>query len=205
MVKRRSLNDDELRFQRFSACIRTQAFRRGESNLENNRSTKSYCASPSPLFLASFLTLYISRSIRTILDALKDEYETPGVRPPTPTESSLRGPARNLRRIGLGLSPLFFIETNLIKILSPDISDTRELCVRAGSGWKELLGHRGKKAADGQESNGRPRSHTVINNENDPTNVLSAQKGDIIALWEDQTVQDILRKRGIRLEDQPGL
>jgi hypothetical protein len=152
-----------------------------------------------------FLTLYISRSIRTILDALKDEYETPSVPQPTPTESSLRGPAHNLRRIRLGFSPLFFIETNLIKILSPDISDPRELCVRAGSGWKELLGHRGKRAADGQESNDRPRSQTVINNENDPTNVLSAQKGDIIALWEDQTVQDILRKRGIRLEDQSGL
>ena len=92
-----------------------------------------------------------------------------------------------------------------MKILSPDIGDARGLCVRAGSGWKELLGHRGKKAANDQESNGGPRSHTVINNENDPTNVLSAQKGDIIALWEDQMVQDILRKRGIRLEDQPGL
>ncbi|KIJ97471.1 hypothetical protein K443DRAFT_681491 [Laccaria amethystina LaAM-08-1] len=148
--------------------------------------------------------LNLIASIRTILDALKDEYETPSVPQPTPTESSLRGPAHNLRRIRLGFSPLFFIETNLIKILSPDISDPRELCVRAGSGWKELLGHRGKRAADGQESNDRPRSQTVINNENDPTNVLSAQKGDIIALWEDQTVQDILRKRGIRLEDQSG-
>ena len=205
MVRPRSLNDADVGFPRFSACIRAQTFRRGESNLENNRSTKSYCASPSPIFLASFLTLYISRSIRTILDALKDEYETSGVPPPTPTESSMRSPARNLRRIRLGLSPLFFIETNLMKILSPDIGDARELCVRAGSGWKELLGHRGKKSANGQESNGRPPSHTVINNENDPTNVLSAQKGDVIALWEDQTVQDILRKRGIRLEDQPGL
>ena len=39
----------------------------------------------------------------------------------------------------------------------------------------------------------------------EPTVVLNQARGDIIALWNDPMVREILKRRRIRLEDQPGL
>jgi len=73
-------------------------------------------------------------NIRTIIEALFAEYD---LSIPT-TGASLT--ARNFRRVRLSLSPLFVIEANLMQILAPELKDaTKDVCVRAGSGWKALL------------------------------------------------------------------
>jgi len=73
-------------------------------------------------------------NIRTIIEALFAEYDLST----STTEASPT--ARNFRRIRLSLSPLFVIEVNLMQILAPELKDaTRDIGVRAGSGWKALL------------------------------------------------------------------
>jgi len=135
-------------------------------------------------------------SIKTILEALKEEYE-PDDTPPT--NASRHPPLRELRRIQIGFSPLFFIEANLLKILAPGCSDSRDIAMRAGREWKTLV-HRGPHALLGDNS-----SELGIGEKNDPTSVLVAQKDDIIAIWTNPCIQTVLEKRRPRLQDSPGL
>jgi len=146
--------------------------------------------------------LNIIGSIKTILDALSEEYNPKGA-PPTPTDAN--SPRRALSRLRLSLSPLFFIEANLLKILSPECSDSRDMSVHAGTGWKALL--RGKElpspGADSHTFGHRP-TQTFLNQANDPTFVLAAQRDDIIALWKNPEVQEILKRRRPHLKQTPG-
>lgn len=100
----------------------------------------------------------------------------------------------------------------------------REVCVRAGSGWKGVLsniisaenapqnGTNGNANGNGMpngilKTNGVSRTRrpgTAEGRRDDPTTVLSACRDDIIMLWEDPVVQGVLKKRGVRLQDMPG-
>ncbi|KAG2002422.1 guanine nucleotide-binding protein alpha subunit [Coprinopsis cinerea AmutBmut pab1-1] len=159
----------------------------------------------------TIIQLNIISSLRLILDALKDEWEPSGsgATPTTPTEASHRAPARKLRRLRLTLSPLFFIESNILKIISPNCKECRDVCV-SGTEWKVQLSRRQRPQGPpgGYEPRGGPpgrrRSQSHINNENDPTNVLCASRDEIIDLWTDPIVQEVLRKRGVYLEQMPG-
>ncbi|TFK38591.1 heterotrimeric GTP-binding alpha subunit [Crucibulum laeve] len=152
----------------------------------------------------TIVQLNLIATIKIILDALKAEWESDSSLPRTPLGDPLpASPARNLRRIRLGLSPLFFIEANLMKLLCPETPDSRDVCVRAGSGWKALLSARRKSSPNRGDDLGRRRSQ-VLNNENDPTFVLAAQRDDIISLWSDARVQEVLERKRLRLENAPG-
>ena len=77
----------------------------------------------------------------------------------------------------------------------------REVFVRAGVSWKGALA-KGKTTT----TNGRPHSAGVaIDIQDEPTAVLYACRNDLLDLWHDHEVRDILKKRKIRLEEQPGL
>ncbi|CAA7264533.1 unnamed protein product [Cyclocybe aegerita] len=154
------------------------------------------------------IQLNVIATIKTILDALKEEFD-PEDRgyPSTPSDATNSPALRTLRRLRLSLSPLLLIESNLIKILAPECTDSRDLSVRAGNGWKTLLRQKGpvpRNSAGSVNSLGRRPSHGVITQENDPTSVLSAQRDDIINMWKSREVQDILRRRRPRLELVPG-
>jgi len=146
------------------------------------------------------------RSIKTILDALKEEYEPSGY--PTTSDSSSTS-LRRLRRMKLGLSPLFSIESNLLKILAPECADSREMIIRAGTGWKALLSSKTlqpfQSSANKENGLAHKKSYTTLKQENDPTYVLVGQKDDIIALWEDPETQEVLNRRRPNLRKQPGL
>ena len=73
----------------------------------------------------------------------------------------------------------------------------RDVCVRPNSNWKSLISSR--RAASPSPAKSRSQGGT------DPTSALAALKDDIVVLWEDPSVQEVLKKRGIRLEDAPGL
>lgn len=77
----------------------------------------------------------------------------------------------------------------------------QEIFVRPGTAWKGFVA-RGKGVM-----NGRPLSQgtTGIETQDEPTAVLHECRQDLMALWRDQTVKDVLRRRKIRLEEQPGL
>lgn len=135
--------------------------------------------------------------------------------PATPVEAS---PAvRNFRRIRLSLSPLFIIETNLMRMLAPETKDpTKDVCVRAGSGWKALLqaqrtGHSPQNSPTRNDnfSTGGPvirrQSHSSLNSESDPSQALIAQREEILWLWREKEVHYVLRKRNVHLEETAGL
>ncbi|PPQ72683.1 hypothetical protein CVT24_012661 [Panaeolus cyanescens] len=147
------------------------------------------------------IQLNIIGSIKTILDALAEECEPLG-----PYSSNAGSPNTSksallyLRRMRFALSPLFSIESDLLKMLAPDCTDSRDMSVRAGAGWKTLLRRKSSNHDPSESWDVRP----MLTPELDPTPVFAAQRDDIIAFWNDSEVQDILRRRKPRIRDTPG-
>lgn len=75
-----------------------------------------------------------------------------------------------------------------------------EIFVRPGSTWKGGMMQRARIF-------GRPHSAGTHGQETqDESQVVLYQcREDMITLWNDRTVRDILRKRKVRLEESPGL
>jgi guanine nucleotide-binding protein alpha-1 subunit len=159
-------------------------------------------------------------SVKRLLDVLQQEWdaEIPAYSPPLrrdSPQSSRIGSAYSTpltdehRRIRMRLSPLLFIETSLNRWLLPDnySMPINEACVRAGSGWKNMLrsastskpGRRPGSRDESRPHTGESRSY------DDPTAILAACRNDIIALWEDPVVRRVLDKHNFRPEEQPGL
>ena len=66
-----------------------------------------------------------------------------------------------------------------------------EVRVRGGSGWKGLL---------------NSRKHQPVSDDlEDSRRVIEACKDDMIALWENSVIQEGLKERNVRLQDQAGL
>ena len=111
------------------------------------------------------------------------------------------------------------MEATLTRKLLPENFDpehsSREICVRANSGWKTTL-----ERATSPDSRPVPTSATSKTgtrrvsgrpgtadnrSRDDPTTVLAACKDDIVLLWGDPVVRDVLTRHNVRLEDSPGL
>lgn len=133
--------------------------------------------------------LNLINSIKIILDALQSEWA-----PDNEASTPLR---KEHRLLHLRLSPLLAYETALNEILSLN-PEARDICVRAGSGWKSTLsGDPPRPSVDG------PRSRDLLI-KNDPTQVLEASADDVLSLWADPAVHDVLRSREIHLQDSSG-
>jgi hypothetical protein len=107
------------------------------------------------------------------------------------------------RRLYMRLTPLISLEASINRELFP--TDTRyfnEVCVRAGSGWKATLLKTSSARATPPEH--RPPSTDGRNTE-DMASVLTACRDDMIALWQDPLVKQVLLKHQVRLEETPGL
>ncbi|PBK60256.1 heterotrimeric GTP-binding alpha subunit [Armillaria solidipes] len=133
--------------------------------------------------------LNLINSIKIILDALQSEWS-----PDNEASTSLR---KEHRLLHLRLSPLLVYETSFNDILSIN-PEARDICVRAGSGWKSTLSGKLPRSSD----DGLGGSDLLI--KSDPTQVLEASADDILSLWADPAVQDVLRSREIRLQDSSG-
>lgn len=127
---------------------------------------------------------------------------------------------RTFRRVRLGLSPLFIIETNLMRMLAPETKDpTKDVCVRAGSGWKALLSaqrsgqssptsptkENGNRSPGGHHGLGGRASHASLHGESDPSRMLVAEREEILWLWSDPEVRTVLKKHHVQLEESAGL
>ncbi|KIM27401.1 hypothetical protein M408DRAFT_169642 [Serendipita vermifera MAFF 305830] len=126
--------------------------------------------------------------------------------------------------IRAALSPLLDLEDRLIALLSDPEEDSGEAThlntsafrttaggagrgkeVALGGGWKRALGKWSGK-------NGSRHGHGSAENDEvdwttdprDPIHVLQRCATDMEILWEDERVQDILRKRRARMEENPG-
>lgn len=159
------------------------------------------------------IQLNLISNIRTVIETLKIDWD-----PATPTTPTDMGPAiRTFRRVRLGLSPLFIIENNLMRMLAPETKDpAKDVCVRAGSGWKALLrAQRGaqssptpisprERAPGANGLGGRMHSYGSLHGESDPSQVLVAQREEILWLWKDPEVRSVLRKHRVQLEETAG-
>ena len=90
-------------------------------------------------------------------------------------------------------------------MLSPSSPDRglRDVCVRAGSGWKGTLTVSSKERPVARKAQQTKPPSPV--RDNDPTYVLAGSRDDIMTLWEDPAVKTILKKHNVRLEESPGL
>lgn len=106
------------------------------------------------------------------------------------------------------LSALIPIEEQLTKKLLPEANEkVQDVCVRAGSGWKGVLASisaNTQPAPAAQRAPSRPGTSDG-RSKDDPTTVLAQCRDDIVALWEDAVVKDVLKKHNVRLQDMPGL
>lgn len=183
----------------------------------------------SPLSVHSLRVLTARRSIKRLLEVLQEEWDesaqplrsgtidkgkgkavATAPLPRSPPKATVRFSTSPLtdqhRRMRMRLSPLLPIEEQLTRKLLPEANDRlQDVCVRAGSGWKGLLA--GMQDGGGGDGKGREprRPSTAEGKKDDPTAVLAACRDDIIALWEDPIVKSVLKRRGIRLQDMPGL
>lgn len=128
------------------------------------------------------------------------------------------------RTLRMRLLPLLHVETALLRRLDPSgedfeatqlgsswLSSSKELFVRSSSNWKEKLSRITQRASH----TGSERSSTLddmqlespvdLGNPDDPTHIIQACKDDMIALWRDPVVRQVLRIGNVRLEEMPGL
>lgn len=172
------------------------------------------------------IQLNLIRSIHTILDALADirrddlmppkppltssttyTYTYPGSRPTSDDDDDdARAHARlpqHLELVRQRLMPLRHVEALLIaKLVPPNETEAThlghhsEVFVRPGFAWKIPRG-----------SNGRPASagNAGLETQDEVQEVLWRCRDDLLALWQDEIVRRVLRRRKIRLEESPGL
>ena len=183
------------------------------------------------------------RNIKRLLEVLQEEWEsslqttTPssiakgkGVAGRTPTTPGVRFSTSpltdNHRRIRMRLSALLPVEDELMKKLLPDGgAAAKDVCVRAGSGWKGVLAALSANTSTlgpdtpakpqlqlvsamkggGSNPSSRPGTADAAKFKDNPTAVLAACKDDIVTLWEDTIVRAVLKKHNVRLQDMPGL
>lgn len=170
------------------------------------------------------------RSIRLILDAISDvrrrELPLSSASEASDDESDERARLPlHLEAIAMRLLPLRHIEALLIAKLVPPTEDEpthlgvyagdaaaaaaaaglhryphHEIFVRPGATWKGGMLHKAR-------SLGRPLSAGTTGQETQDESQVALHecRDDMMALWNDRTVRDVLRKRKIRLEESPGL
>lgn len=168
------------------------------------------------------IQLNVVRSIRTILDTVSDvrvrELPVSSASEASDDESYERARLPfHLETIAMRLLPLRHIESLLVaKLVPPNEEEAthlgvyhgddphrrhhHEIFVRPGATWKGGMLHRTR-------SPGRPTSAGTTGQEthDESQEALGQCCEDMIALWNDAFVQDILRKRKMRLEESPGL
>ena len=178
-----------------------------------------------------------SRNVKRLLEVLQEEWEsslqttTPasiakgkGVAGRTPSSPGVRFSTSpltdNHRRIRMRLSALLPIEEELTKKLLPDGgASSRDVCVRAGSGWKGIMTAltantstilpdvplKNPPLVSALKGSASRPSTADSKHKDNPTAVLAACKDDIVTLWEDTIVRSVLKKHNVRLQDMPGL
>lgn len=120
------------------------------------------------------------------------------------------------RTLRMRLLPLLHLEKSLLKRLDPSGEDFeatqlgtnwftggKELFVRSTSNWKEKLSRLRKSNTETEKSGNGPIED--FDDPDDPSNVIHACRDDMMALWHDPVVRQVLRIGGVRLEEMPGL
>ncbi|OJA09485.1 hypothetical protein AZE42_05856 [Rhizopogon vesiculosus] len=172
----------------------------------------------------SVIQLNIVRSVRTILDVLSNLRLPPIDSGGEDSDDGTSNLPHELEMLQMRLTPLRHIEALLIAKLIPPNEDetasvigssplsayhshrsrnyehswrTQEVFVRPGATWKGVLakGTRGRPVSLGD---------TGMHIRDEAQEVLNSCNYDIMTLWNDKLVREVLRRRKIRLEESSG-
>ncbi|KAI0824282.1 G-alpha-domain-containing protein [Trametes gibbosa] len=240
--------DDEIAHDRKAYERRKRAIKillLGQAESGKSTTLKNFQLQFSPQHFAkeraawkTIIQLNLIRCVKRLLEVLQDEWESSlqtttassiakgkGVAGRTPTSPGVRFSTSPLndhhRRIRTRLSALLPIEDELTRKLLPDAGATphRDVCVRAGSGWKGVLAALSANTStlDGprmpqppqlvsaMKGGSRPGTgNSQLKDKDNPSAVLAACKDDIVTIWEDTVVQAVLKRHNVRLQDMPG-
>ncbi|CAL1698353.1 unnamed protein product [Somion occarium] len=176
--------------------------------------------------------LNLLRNVHTILDLVSSEMDgTPDSsadsedETPTPSIDDRQPPLRFTEKHGvlkLRLLPLRSVQKDLEDRLGASSVEensgylagngmntpkskpkSQEVFVRS-SGWKTTLrAANGRRSSDARHEAGSVRRTTEVDARR-ATEVIASCGDDIKTLWEDETVQEMLKRRRVRLDDTPG-
>jgi len=127
---------------------------------------------------------------------------------PEEDEATQLAPITNGRAI---LPENYIVPEPQNQTFTPPRFDTRkEVFVRSqggSSGWKKAIGKLGGsgKNKKGTAEPARGAADDWGSDPEDPVHVLAKCKRDMVSLWEDPSVQSVLKKRKLRLEESSGL
>lgn len=121
------------------------------------------------------------------------------------------------RTLRMRLLPLLHLEKSLLKRLDPSGEDFeatqlgtnwftsgKELFVRSSSNWKEKLARLRKRDSEIESTSDQYHHEDDFDDPEDPEHVIHACREDMLALWHDPVVRQVLRIGGVRLEEMPG-
>ncbi|KAF8430873.1 guanine nucleotide binding protein, alpha subunit [Boletus edulis BED1] len=172
------------------------------------------------------IQLNVVRSVRTIMDALSNVRRPPVDSGGEDSDDDAIHIPHEIDLLRMRLTPLRHIEALLIAKLIPPSQDdaasfhggssfsayqsrrstsaerlwrTQEVFVRPGATWKGAL-------AKSTRRDGRPISlgDTGMTTRDEAQEVLHSCSDDIMSLWDNKFVREVLRRRKIRLEELPG-
>ena len=151
--------------------------------------------------------------MRRIVDAVTSEFE-PDLesddRPSSARSSRSSERREHFEALKSRLRPLMALEQTLIRLLNGEDINTddsasiasKEMYVRSNAPWKrvaaKLRGSTDRSAANPESASNNHRG------EDDPSHVLAASKLDMITLWRDPDIREILSNRKLRLEESSG-
>jgi hypothetical protein len=109
------------------------------------------------------------------------------------------------RKLGAGATEIYATDIHNAAPFEEDgqlksSKNGREFCVNSNNGWKSALGRFRSFVHQSSET-------TVVQQDadDDITGVIASLREDMISLWEDHTVKELLCRRKTRMEDAPGL
>ncbi|KAJ7261050.1 G-protein alpha subunit [Mycena rebaudengoi] len=173
------------------------------------------------------IQLNLIQNVLTILDVLDDQSAAPSLSAPSPADDGrvsldstfsedttfepvVLNPKHRL--LNMRLSPLRQVERDLRRRLGADdpeftFANGNDSTMNGVGRRKSVreFGVRGWIGALGLPVNSTRAAESPKDDEDDePTEILSTLGEDIAALWEDLDIRDLLTRRGVRVEDQPG-
>ncbi|KAF7307916.1 G-protein alpha subunit [Mycena kentingensis (nom. inval.)] len=147
------------------------------------------------------IQLNLIGSIKKILNVLQDEQAIQDKNASADPPSAASALTAEHRRLALSLSPLLAFETSISQLI-----DARGagLTVRPGGGWKVRLASLAGGSSSAPASPEAAVSEAQQQEAGQVTQVLAACRDEIVALWENRVVRDLLSEHGFHLEDDPG-
>lgn len=155
--------------------------------------------------------LNVITSFKTILQALAKEFESTSDSPRSPADDFViqldGGTTARFAEMKMRLSPVLHIESALVRKLNggtdwpntkngnASLQQPTEVSVR-GQGWKKAFQSHRHQSAKANAGDG-----IDWDDREDPGVILNACRNEMMALWNNQRVRDVLKRQKILLED----